>query len=446
MPDLIFPNNQPTDTDGQPALTSIYPQADSAAMPSDGGQPDPAVELIRQKIQNLYSEEPAAAEEIVEAVHYTHPGSKHQQFMAQLNASGKSLADIQIAWHQYYMSLPDNEKYEVWQEFYVTNGANPAYQQFTSTAQQPVAVTAEVAIPAAVTEPARKPAPHTHKARVARAKAHVKNAVRPENVADIKKRIVTTAKTVGAAGSNVKLHKKHHLQSLAFGIGCGLVVIFIFLFSFFNEFIIAPFIQPSRHVSDTPVIVDAASTVVSGGPKVLIPKINLEIPVDNSQTTTDEKAIELALDSGVVHYPTTVLPGQAGNAAYFGHSSNNIFNPGKYKFAFVLLHELVEGDVFYLTNDGKTYAYRVFSKQIVEPSEVSVLDPIAGHPATATLITCDPPGTSLHRLVVVGDQISPDASGNTVPTDAPPVETASTNTGLPGNGPTLWSRIFNSIF
>ncbi len=412
-------------------------------MSAGGGRADPAVELIRQKIRNLYNEEPVAAEEIVEAEHHTHPGSKHQQFMAELNASGKSLAEIQTAWHQYYLNLPDYDKYQVWQEFYVTNGANPAYQQFADAGQQPAAA---ASVPAAVTEPARKPAPHTHKARVARAKAHMKNAVKPENVADIKKRIVTTAKTVGAAGNHVKLHKKHHLQSLAFGIGCGLVIIFIFLFSFFNEFIIAPFIQPSRHVSDTPVIVDAASTVVSGGPKVLIPKINLEIPVDNSQTTTDEKAIELALDNGIVHYPTTVLPGQAGNAAYFGHSSNNIFNPGKYKFAFVLLHKLVDGDVFYLTNDGRTYAYRVFSTRIVEPSEVSVLDPIEGKSATATLITCDPPGTSLHRLVVVGEQISPDASGNTVPTDAPPVETASATAGLPGNGPTLWSRIINSIF
>ena len=79
----------------------------------------------------------------------------------------------------------------------------------------------------------------------------------------------------------------------------------------------------------------------------------------------------------------------------YGHSSNNIFNKGQYKFAFVLLHLLQPGDTFYLTKDGKVYVYKVFSKRIVEPTEVSVLLPVDGHQATATLITCDPPGTSL---------------------------------------------------
>jgi LPXTG-site transpeptidase (sortase) family protein len=143
-----------------------------------------------------------------------------------------------------------------------------------------------------------------------------------------------------------------------------------------------------------------------------------------------------------VHYPTTSLPGQNGNTAYFGHSSNNIFNPGKYKFAFVLLHEMVPGDTFYLTKDSKVYVYKVFSRTIVDPSNVGVLDPVAGHSATATLITCDPPGTSLKRLVVVGDQISPDPAANTAA-----AQQAVTNipaTSLPGNGQTLWGRWWQS--
>ncbi len=142
-----------------------------------------------------------------------------------------------------------------------------------------------------------------------------------------------------------------------------------------------------------------------------------------------------------MHYPTTVLPGQQGNTAFFGHSSNNIFNKGKYKFAFVLLHTLVPGDTFYLTYNSKVYVYKVISRTIVPPSDVSVLGPVPNQTATATLITCDPPGTSLNRLIVVGQQISPDPSTNTAGT-----VTTTTNTtsgaakSLPGNGPTLWSR------
>jgi LPXTG-site transpeptidase (sortase) family protein len=221
-------------------------------------------------------------------------------------------------------------------------------------------------------------------------------------------------------------------------------VIAIFLFSFFNEIIIAPFIQPSRHIGSAPLIIDAATASASGTPEVIIPKINVEIPVDYSQTSDNENVIENALESGVVHYPNTVLPGQDGNAAFFGHSSNNIFNPGKYKFAFVLLHTLVDGDTFYLTNNGTVYVYQVVDHKVVPPSDVAVLNDTEGHSATATLITCDPPGTSINRLVVTGVQISPAVTTNTAAPASPQV--ASEPTVLPGNGPSLWNRFTSWLF
>ena len=235
-----------------------------------------------------------------------------------------------------------------------------------------------------------------------------------------------------------KLQTKHHLQSLLFGLGIGAIVVFIFLFGFFNEVVVAPFIQPSRTSASTPLIVSSTDISPTATPQVIIPKINVQIPVDYSQTTTNEAAIENALQDGVVHYPTTALPGQNGNAAFFGHSSNNIFNKGKYKFAFVLLHTLQKGDTFYLTYSGKVYVYKVISRTIVQPSQVGVLGPVPGVAATATLITCDPPGTSLHRLIVVGEQISPDPAGNSVSSASGATTVGGTN--LPGNGPTLWAR------
>src|SRR5581483_4435147 len=152
-----------------------------------------------------------------------------------------------------------------------------------------------------------------------------------------------------------KLQAKHHVQSLLFGLGMGSLVLFIFLFGFFNEVLIAPFIQPSRTAAATPVIVANNDVAATSTPEVIIPKINVEIPVNYTETSTDENTIESDLQDGVVHYPTTVLPGQTGNTAFFGHSSNNIFNRGKYKFAFVLLHTLVNGDTFYLSYNGKMY-------------------------------------------------------------------------------------------
>ena len=486
MPDPTNPYYAEAAQDGQPNAASPYPQAGFTATPQ-APSADPAVEMIRQKIRGLYSAEPSAAEEPTEAAAQTHPGSRHQQYMAYLNNSGISMAEIQSAWQNYYVSLSDQEKFEVWQEFYAHNSsAVPATQAAPVIPQQalipaPLVQPQSSYIPPAPQQPQLQPLQPqypqsqfhlqptqpavppsipsrprrlTHKTRkageavdqaVGQAAAKLKVAVASGSAGDIKERILQSVKSNVSAGGKLKL--KHHLQSLAFGLGAGMVVIFIVMFSFFNELLIAPFIQPSRRVAETPVIVDVASTVVAGGPKVLIPKINVEIPVDYSQTTTDAKAIELALDKGIVHYPTTSKPGQAGNAAFFGHSSNNIFNPGKYKFAFVLLKELVEGDIFYLSNDGETYAYRVFSKRVVQPSEVSVLGAIAGKTSTATLITCDPPGTSINRLVVVGEQISPESDPNNKPSAPAPVLTASQQgSGLPGNGPTFWARIWSSVF
>jgi sortase A len=240
----------------------------------------------------------------------------------------------------------------------------------------------------------------------------------------------------------VHLKAKHHLQSLVFGLGLGCLAIIIFLFGFFNEVIIAPFIQPSRNVS-VPVIIGENTVAPTSTPEVIIPKINVEIPVDYNVDTTNENVIENDLEEGVIHFPTTVDPGQLGNAAFFGHSSNNIFNPGQYKFAFVLLHTLVDGDTFYLTYNHTLYVYKVISHFVVSPNDTAVLGSVPGQTATATLITCDPPGTSINRLIVIGQQISPSISTDV--TAAPALSpTSISKTSLPGNGPSLWSRFISS--
>jgi LPXTG-site transpeptidase (sortase) family protein len=377
-----------------------------------------AIDLIRDKLARAYSSEPDANDEMDEATQ-SQDRSKHQQFMYELGVSGKDLATIQTEWHNYYQKLPDNEKHQVWQEFYAS--------QSKLTHQ-----TSRTPFPAS---DAHLFSEHKHTA----AKA---GRTKPPKLRDVRttKDIQEVIKHNVTAGG--KLEVKHQVQSLLFGLGMGLLVVFIFMFGFFNEVFIAPFIQPSRVSANTPLIVN--STVApTPNPEVIIPKINVEIPVDYSVTTTDESVIENDLQNGVVHYPTTVLPGQDGNTAYFGHSSNNIFNHGKYKFAFVLLHTLVNGDTFYLTNNSKIYVYKVISHTIVSPNDVGVLGPVAGQTATATLITCDPPGTSINRLIVVGQQISPDPSGNTQ--TVAPTATATLPSKLPADGQTLWGRFITTM-
>lgn len=366
-------------------------------------------DLIRQRVAQAYSGEPDSRQELAEA-EAIHHRSKHQQYMYQLGTSGKDLATIQTEWHNYYQKLSAKEKHEVWQEFYASQAELAKQARADSLSPQKQTAHKQAVVSAG-------------KQRRTRDAKGVQSAIR---------------RSVSAGG---KLEAKHHLQSLLFGLGMGVLVLFIFLFGFFNEVFIAPFIQPSRTANATPLIVSANSVAPTSSPEVIIPKINVQIPVNYSETSTNESVIESDLEDGVVHYPTTGLPGQTGNTAFFGHSSNNIFNKGRYKFAFVLLHTLVNGDTFYLSYNSKLYVYQVISHDIVEPSNVGVLNAVAGQTATATLITCDPPGTSLHRLVVVGKQISPDPSGNTAATTA--VATATTN--LPGNGPTLWTRFTRTV-
>lgn len=362
-----------------------------------------AADLVRKKVDAAYASEPDAAEE---GQDLTDLGpevkrTKHQQFIYELTTSGKSLEDVQTAWHEYYAALPEEQKMEVWQEFYATH---------EQASQLPLDTQADKLEQAAIKKLSKPP----------------KTSSR-QKIYKAKKRFSTRTDTDAAKTANP-------LHSIAFGLSVGVVVVIIFLFSFFNERFIAPFIQPSRDVSSTPIINTQA--VVGPNPEVIIPKINVEIPVVYGVDTIDNNAVEKALERGVVHYADTAEPGQDGNVVIVGHSSNNIFNPGNYKFAFVLLSRLDTGDTFYLQKDGKRYTYQVYKKQIVSATDVSVLGP-ADKPATASLITCDPPGTSRNRLVVTGTQIDPDPTANAAPTTN---ALATQSSIIPGNSPSLWSR------
>lgn len=377
---------------------------------NSGGKDDPAIELLRQKINNLYHDEPDTKKEIIKAEQAGHHRSKHQQFMHQLTTSGKSLAEIQTAWHNYYLELPDKEKHEVWQEFYSQHGTH-------------------LSRPAPVQPQQTKPSEHATKTTSA---SH-SNKNDNRTVAEVKQQILHKANR----GNRKKLSKKAHVHSMLFGLGVGLLVIVFLLFGFFNERFIAPFVSPSKSVSNAPIIIDASTAAVGPESKIIIPKINVEIPVVYDEPSVEEKSIQHALERGVVHYASTPAPGQIGNGVIFGHSSNNILNKGQYKFAFVLLKRLEPGDTFILQKDSKRYVYKVTDKKVVKPTEVSILNNQAAG-STMTLVTCDPPGTSLNRLLVVGQQISPDPQANVASTSSPNNYTPKT---LPSNAPSLWERL-----
>ena len=102
-----------------------------------------------------------------------------------------------------------------------------------------------------------------------------------------------------------------------------------------------------------------------------IPKIDVEVPVLEG---TDE----LTLNRGVGHVAGTANPGQNGNVAIAGHRDG--FFRG--------LKDVAVGDKIELTTLQGTETFVIDRITIVEPSDVSVLQP-RSH-SSLTLITCYP--------------------------------------------------------
>jgi sortase A len=97
------------------------------------------------------------------------------------------------------------------------------------------------------------------------------------------------------------------------------------------------------------------------------------------------------LRRAVGHIPGTALPGAPGNAAFAAHR-DTFFRP---------LKSVRNGDEVVLTTTRGVYRYLVTGTRIVEPRDVSVLEPTPD--ATLTLVTCYPfdyVGSAPQRFIV----------------------------------------------
>jgi len=231
---------------------------------------------------------------------------------------------------------------------------------------------------------------------------------------------------------------------------CAAIVALLFLALQFNRLFVAEveaFISPGStvDVSDTVIVDPATDNNISTDPKLIIPKINLSAPVNYSINTVDEKVIQKGLENGVVHYDlpgANSVPGQNGNGVILGHSSNDVFDPGNYKFAFLLLDRLQNGDLFYLNYQGKRYVYRVHDKKTIDPTNWKVLQQSNSKP-TMILVAGTPVGAATNRLLVYGEQISPDPATNS----AAPANNQNANPAqIPGNSQTFFERLYNLFF
>ena len=231
-------------------------------------------------------------------------------------------------------------------------------------------------------------------------------------------------------------------------IAAAVVVLLVVGFVQYNPVIVASakaFVSPgASSMSPEDFAVDPMSDVEVGPePRLIINKINVNTPVFYD-IATDTVSQNKAMENGVAHFPipgANSHPGEVGNTVLSGHSSNDVFAAGDYKFIFMQLDKLEIGDTIYANYNSKRYTYVVTKKEEVLPSEVSKLVYETDKPVM-TLITCTPLGTALRRLLVTAEQVYPS------PTEAAPAPEASgtpsgTTTGIPGQGErSLFERLF----
>lgn len=368
----------------QDSQSPSIPQRPVSATPPPTSR-DAALNVMRSTIDKIY-DEPQPNEQIAARVDeqqsaaadpyaQTHSGSTDAQAAIDSDAVKKHWEQYHTQWQQYY---------QMYYERYYQAAAKQ--QQSLSTTSTPATI--------------KTPEPETLSAQ--------------EATSELKNELLSKIKQQSS-----KFRSNRHFRPVLVALSVAL----LFGFLQFNQLLFASvlaFAVPASNSSSSSYIDPSTDIAVSKDPVLKIPQINVEAPIDFSLDTLEESIVQSKLKNGVVHYPITgasARPGEVGNTVILGHSANDVFDDGAYKFVFLHLDRLAVGDTFYINYEGKRYTYSITEKKVVNPSEVSSLAINNGKPM-ATLVTCTPPGTALKRLLVIGEQIAPDpATATSKPMD-----------------------------
>lgn len=258
-----------------------------------------------------------------------------------------------------------------------------------------------------------------------------------EDLLDMRQKIVAKASTTAK-----KARKSRHFLPLA----SAFVVVAVVAFLQYNEQLAATvqaYVSPGAIDPQNIVVDPTADVKVSPDPKLIIPKINVNVPVVYG-VGYDHNSQMKAMEKGVAHFAipgANAVPGQIGNTVFSGHSSNDLFDSGDYKFIFAQLDKLQVGDTIYANYNSIRYTYTITKKEVVLPSQVDKLTYTTDKPVM-TLITCTPLGTAEKRLLVTAEQVSPDPT-KAVAANAPAAG-GEAGAVMSGNGPSALERLFGA--
>jgi sortase A len=137
---------------------------------------------------------------------------------------------------------------------------------------------------------------------------------------------------------------------------------------------------------------------------LFIPKIDAKAKIIPNVDAGDPKAYLQALTQGVAHAAGTNFPGGGKTVYLFSHSTDSPINIARYNAIFYLLGKLQKGDRIIVYFLGKEHVYVVTDKLVTKPNDTSYLTD-DGSGERLVLQTCDPPGTTWNRLLVIARPI-----------------------------------------
>ncbi len=145
--------------------------------------------------------------------------------------------------------------------------------------------------------------------------------------------------------------------------------------------------------------------------RLIIPAINLDVPLVESTAIISKDFTETSFDSDlenwVVKYPTTPNPWEVWNAFFFGHTSQEYWKNNPYGTVFRNIPQLKENDKIQVVWDWVLYEYKVINTTIVRPKEVNDTYSNFGDKDKEyiTLMWCYPIGRIDKRMMIFAERI-----------------------------------------
>ena len=413
---------QPNDNRTPAHISVPQRQAGAAAQPPRPQQREAAEQLLRQKIDKIYDNDPNATATI--------PANQEPVTVAQqpVTAANVQADNQQKTAENPYERTHDESQHQTqagdWQKYHTA--WQSYYQQYyeryyvnqVSNAKQTLKKTIAL----------QQNVPKRTDSTVSSDEAM--NDIR----SDLRSKIANNAE---------KVRKSRHFVPVMLAV----CIMLAFVVLQYNRVALAAFhtyIAPGAMDQDSLIANPNALGDVTSDPVLIIPKIAVDkTPIIFTANASSQASLDKAMEEGVAWFNiqgANAKPGERGNFVLSGHSSNDWLDPGNYNFIFGPLEKMKEGDPIYVNYEGKRYTYTVTGTKVVKPTDVSALQ-IGTDKPRITLITCTPLGTALNRLLVFGDQVDPDPKAATE--GAPSTtENASTATKMPSNSPTFFERLF----